>query len=219
MIFNLAIIGLIFITSSAHALQRGCFEQEMILENVIKRIHEIRNAKPYKGSHKDLATMHMIASIHKTYLFCEPFGPNALSEWGAFLPLDDHVKQKIIFWDGEVRDVNHLNEAKKLLLQDFPQDRDYHRHDKLKLGWVFEKLGETKKAIIIYKETYIKESSKIKNSAFCRMSQCSELLATIESLQYLKRIFEKMNKRDKVLETEKLLNKYEKMRVFKKTVP
>lgn len=69
-------------------------------------------------------------------------------------------------------------------------------------------------------ESYtIKESSKIKNSAFCKMSQCNELLATIESLQYLKRIFEKMNKRDKVLATEKLLNKYEKMRVFRRTMP
>ncbi|WP_408098925.1 hypothetical protein ACJVC5_08400 [Peredibacter sp. HCB2-198] len=166
------------------------------------------------SANRDLATLYMIGSIHESYTICEPFGENKKQEWGNFIPPSEESIHKIIFWDGTIKNTSYLYKAIHYLKEDTPQEKAYDEHDKLKLGWIYERLGETKKAILLLEETFKTESQKIDKSFACKEGQCGELMATVESLQLLHRIYQKKGDKKKMKEYDQLIKYYEKKRIF-----
>lgn len=207
---------ILFSTSPVLALLPPCAEGTFKVKDLIDKIIKIQDkVEPDRCINRDLATMYMVGSVHQSYLICgpHPSNPNKHLRWGHFMPQDQHKIHKIIFWDGEVKNKEYLIQVKELLTRDYPEEKGCHALDRFKLGWVYEKLNEIEKAIAIYEETF-KENSKKLNNSRCRVKQCYELVATVESLQYLKRIHEKKNDVKRVAELEKLIKEYENKRVF-----
>lgn len=197
-----------------------CAKGSYSIKDLIDKIVEIKDkVEPNQCLNRDLATMYMIGSVHESYMICGP-RPSSLKnhlEWGHFMSQGQHKINKIIFWDGEVKKKEYLLKARELLKQDYPKEKGCHKWDRFKLGWVYENLGEVEKAIAIYEETF-KENSKKLNTFDCKVDQCRELMATVESLQFLKRIYEKKNDHKNVAELEKLIKEYEKRRVFSRAL-
>lgn len=214
--FLLTFCLILFSTSSVLAKKRPCDARTYKVKDLIGKIIEFKDKVHLDTClNRSLATMYMIGSVHESYLICGPWPSSPMKhlEWGHFMSQPRHKINKIIFWDGEIKNKEYLLKAKELLIKDYPEEKDCHDIDRFKLGWVYEKLGETEKAITLFEETFNEYSKKL-NTFDCSMDQCGELMATVESLQFLKRIHEKKDDHKKVLELEKLIKEYEKKRVY-----
>lgn len=203
------------LSTITHSKRIACWPKSFLVKDLVAKIIELKKTAPYPGINHDLATMYMIGSIHESFVICEPFGPKRSLKWGEFVPTPQEKIDKIIFWDdGEVKNKEYLLKAKELLTCDDSNEKTSHEYDRFKLAWLYEKLGNTEKAIALYEETYKEKSKKVQTALFCRMMQCWELMATVESLQHLHNIYEKKSDTKKMLELKKMIQEYEKLRVF-----
>lgn len=101
-----------------------------------------------------------------------------------------------------------------MLIKGYPIVKDYHESERLKLGWVYEKLSDFDRALAIYDQVFREESVKIDQESSCKLGQCTELKATVESLQFQYRIYKEKKDQQKMSELKKLIDYYEKKRVF-----
>lgn len=207
------LILVVTISTPVVAKRITCYPKKYPLLELIDKFKKLQGTSSPFVHNVDLATLYMIASIHESYTICQPLGPKSHLQWGRFIPPDENMKQKIIFWDGEITGKEFLLKALNILKEEPSQYEAGRNYDNFKMGWIYEKLGETDKAIAIYNETYKVESKKIANSLDCRLKQCNELMATVESLQFLSRIYDKVGEVKKKEELVNLIKKFEKQRV------
>lgn len=195
------VVLLPFYGSQSFAFRPACNVKSFSLEKLINDVIEVNRENPSDNFNYDLATMYMIASIHESYVICTPFPARKYPGWGTFPDPEKEINKKIIFWDGVVRDKSYLRKALSL-------GREKGITSDLRLGWIYEKLGDTDKAISLYEKTFKDNHRKLDQVLLCKVKFCSELMATVESLTYLQRIYQKKKNKKKVEEIESLIKEF-----------
>ena len=222
MIKYLSSICLFIICSSALSTVPTCKDKKVSIDELIQKIEAKKNAPQNKGGLNNfesiqiqLAKANMIGSVQNTLNVCVPYTPKPTDVWH----LPSNTKDTfvgIIFWDGNITNMDRLNTALSLMEQELSKaPPKYDKFYDLYLAWMYEKKGLVDKAIPLYEKT-LKGSSPYISKSDCELSPCPEIFATIESLNFLARIYYGKHDDKKVKEIRKEIDKYEKLKESRK---
>lgn len=208
----LILLVTILMSSVTLAKQLPCYKETLPVSSIIERIEQVNASNPNPKFLKDLTMMYMISSVQNTFEFCGPSKSLLLKnqDWGYVIS-----SSSFIFWDGNVIKPSPLIEALKILNSEKPVGDKAIAENEIKRGWIYEKLGETEKALSLYEKAFNK-SSKLIDEDDPTVFLSSIIPVTLDSLKFQIRIYESQGKSSKAGELAKKLNSFKKKKYIGK---
>lgn len=184
---------------------RICHETKASVPEIIAKIKTLRKINDNYHLALDLAIAYMVGSVHDDFMVCSPAYILRDKDWGSFRPHKRGEPWEYITWDGNVKRKQYLQKAEVILNELGFEEGSWHLYLKLYLGWIYEKQGKLKEAIAVHQFVIEKGIELVEKNFTCKLEPCGQLMATLESLKFLKRIYKAQGKKEKIKEIDSLL--------------
>lgn len=193
----------VWFSSLVHARTVPCKRETLPVKDLLEKIIQTNKSEPGLQHSKDLILMYLISSVHTSYTYCKPRSPSSSSgsgSWGRFNTSSKNDAD-YAFWDGDVKDKQPLYLALELLKSESEKEEASEKlQNKFKMAWIYEKLGDFDKALVLYKEVFETASVFLKKNEYCKGYPCMELRLTVDTLMFQLRIYESQKLPDKAKE-------------------